>query len=162
MSQFVAAFYSCIKNKSLSWYVSLTSSDLIARRGCIQCNLRKNAIVSTSSTTHDSSRRQFGWEEEVPRHRHRLLRRRFFQQPACLSLIQSFVLLAAPRIDVRLVEMWTRGQDDQRGDGYRQEEYEQKDAIQDQAHLPRSDQPVLHSLNKSDCLDLFLPVSTRG
>ena len=46
------------------------------------------------------------------------------------------MLLAAPGIYVRLVEMRTRGQDDQRGDGYRQEEYEQKDAIQDQAHLP--------------------------
>lgn len=41
---------------------------------------------------------------------------------------------------MRPVEMWTRGQDDQRGDGYRQEEYEQKDAIQDQAHLPRRTQ----------------------
>ena len=62
--------------------------------------------------------------------------RTFFQDAAHLCLITHFMLLTGPRVNVRIIEMRTRGEDNQRGDGNRQEEYEQKDAIQDQAHLP--------------------------
>ena len=62
--------------------------------------------------------------------------RTFFQDTAHLCLITHFMLLTGPWVNVRIVEMRTRGEDNQRGDGNRQEEYKQKDAIQDQAHLP--------------------------